>query len=70
MESNLSAQTATLPTQADHREWAGIILGSLDFRDRYAEVSISQFCPSSEPFPRSPIRTDGTSNANIHKWEL
>jgi hypothetical protein len=36
MESNLSAQTATPPTQADHCEWAGIILGSLDFRHRCA----------------------------------
>jgi hypothetical protein len=60
MESNLSAQTATPPPQGDHCEWASIILGSLHFRHRCAEASISQFCAPSESFPRSPIRTDGT----------
>jgi len=48
MESNLSAQTATLPTQADHCEWAGIILGSLDFREHLPVLpSVGTF--STEP---------------------
>jgi hypothetical protein len=54
MESNLSAQTATPPTQADHCEWAGIILGSLDFRHRCAEASISKFLRSVGTFSAEP----------------
>jgi hypothetical protein len=54
MESNLSAQTATPPTQTDHCEWGGIILGLLHFRHRCAEASISQFLPSVGAFSAEP----------------